>query len=220
LLAVLSGLGLIGLLNSAAPANTINLVFKSAVYTGVIGFSDVKFTYDVNLTGSSQISAAQPSIATIYDIQGLVESPPSWTFTPNVVYGGTTTFSITDQTPGITPIGTAPVDGPLPNLTLTYTGSNFTATPANTLADGSADGAATLGSFSFISTLHFVSGPNDYFVTSRDETGTGGLQTSTSFTAGPAAAGTPAVPLPASAWGGLGLLGLMGINRARKMMAR
>jgi len=84
------------------------------------------YTYDLNFLNSIDVGSGQPAqrlqsgnFATLYDISGLTS------FTLNPAFAGI--FTLTEQTPGITPGGTAPDDNPLPNLTLTYTGATVTA---------------------------------------------------------------------------------------------
>lgn len=91
--------------------------------------SDYRWTYDILLfspgPGNPQVIASG-DFFTIYDIAGLVAGSAT----------GPSGWTATQQTPGITPDGISPTDGPLPNLTWTYSGSPLSGDP---------------GSFSFLS---------------------------------------------------------------------
>jgi hypothetical protein len=83
------------------------------------------FTYDLNFSTSIEAStgaAAQRlengNFATLYDIGGLNSATLNPTFS--------SLFVLSQQNPGITPSGTAPTDGSLPNLTLRYIGPTQT----------------------------------------------------------------------------------------------
>ena len=84
------------------------------------------YTYDLNFSNSIDGGTGLPAqrlqsgnFATLYDIAGITSTSLNPAFA--------SMFTLTQQTTGITAFGTAPTDGALPNLTVTYTGPTVTA---------------------------------------------------------------------------------------------
>jgi len=191
---------------SFTSAATINMTFLGAAPLGGVHGTNVTFFYSVDLTGGSTVDPAQPAVVTLFDLDNFITG--SSVYIPIGAFTFTDTEQLTGINPGITPTQIAfinAIDNPAVfNVSLTYTGPIFTA-PSLT----------TLGFLELDSSDQFISGPLDYTVADKDML-TGGPEFSVTNTNGPATSGTPAVPAPASAWGGLALIALIGAVRARK----
>jgi hypothetical protein len=184
-------------------ANSINVYLDSAPVT-MGGTRD--FTYRVQITPGNEVLPG--NFFTIYDFQGLVGAPSSTDFT----LANGWTFSSTG-------VGDAPpnyvgdflsVDNPaLPNITFTYSGLPIQNTDQfNDLV---------LGKFTATTSVLVGENPDENYVAqdvriSNTELSLG----NTGSVTVPFNQNGPFLPLPATACGGLGLMGLLAVGRRRR----
>lgn len=154
--------------------------------------ADFTWTYTISVDNAEFINTAlNGSMATLYDINGLV--PGSGTYTAGA---GTPSGVVSQQNTGITPATQTPTDSPaIPNLTVTYTGNAAPTTTLGTLSflDTIAGSNQAIGNFSGQATLLVDNLPS---------------------------ANTSSVPVPAPEPGSLvllasGVLGMVGVARRR-----
>jgi len=197
--ALVGGLTFIGWAGESR-ANSINVYLDSAPVT--VG-STREFTYRVELTTGNQVQSG--NFFTLYDFQGLVGTPSS-------TLGSDWVFSTAGA--GIAPpnyVGDpANVDNPaLPNITFTYTGSTA-------ILSTDPFSALVLGKFTATTSV-LVGEQLDNYVAQDIRTSDSALSLgNTGSVVVPYNANGPFLPLPATACGGLGLMGLLAVGRRRR----
>jgi len=179
-------------------ANTIQVFLDSV--TGSPG--NVTYTYRAELTGNSQVQTGD--FFTVYDFDGFIAG----TQNSSGGFNPTLTSQSGTQLLGINAVLTAPNDdATVPNLTWQYTGSTITTNGVLGLFSArSIYNTATLD--------NYTSEDHQFNTTLNTYVPAGNVSTVTV----PAERGgqTFPLPLPAAAWAGMGLFGLISGSRLRK----
>jgi hypothetical protein len=204
--AVVGGLAFLGSANDSR-ANSINILLDSSVSPNpapVVGGRD--FSYSVELTSGNEVRTG--NFFTLYDFQGL-----SGISTSDFTLANGWVFSSLGA--GIAPpnyIGDpASVDNPaLPNITFTYVG----VTPIQSTDPGGAP--LVLGKFTATTSVATGTVLDNYVA--QDYRSSDGMLSlgNTGQVLVPFNANGPFLPLPATACGGLGLMGLLVSGRRRR----
>lgn len=194
LASIAGGLLLMGAAQNAN-ANSITVAIGTPVVTD-LGNGTYEWAYGTVLSAGSEIQAG--NFFEIVDFGAVlgISAPSDWsalTQTSSQVNGVDVQLAFNNL----------PADGPNANVLFTYNGPQI----------GSATSPTDLGTFRLISAESSampgaIIGNDHQFVSGS---GVGPSQTNFGPTAVP-------VPLPAAAWGGMALLGLIGAARARKAM--
>ena len=200
---IVASLGALALLVGFAVTANANSILVSLLSTAPNG-ANTNYTYDVTLTAVNQVDpGVRPDGIhdgfTLYDFNGLVGGPFAET-------GLLQQVLLPDFVPSVTattapPSGTAPADSSaISNVNFTYTGPGAVAPLVAAVP-------TDLGTFTVTSiySAHAVQ-HNNY--TGADHSSPGDSPQGNIGNAD-----TPIVPVPASVWGGLGLLGLLAGKR-------
>jgi hypothetical protein len=191
----------------SASANTIEVdPFPLSTFVTPDGSGGYTYRYTVSLTIDSTITddGPRPSQFTIYDVSALDFATVDFQATTAGV--GDFTFSLT--TPSYWPVDLIVANSSgLVDLTGTYVGDDFTAplTPRT-----------ELGILTFKSTVG-TTGPlqqTSYDISPSTGAGPSGPRPVLGPVESPG--GPPLTPLPAAAWAGMGLFGLLGAKKFRK----
>jgi hypothetical protein len=211
--AILSAVAVLGM-GSLAQAHTIffDLDGQFSAYHGNpnaaadivapgVTVDGTNFDYHYAATLAAGSGLVSGDFFTVYDfgsLVGVVSTPADWT--------------VSTQNPGITPGTQVPPDGPLQNVTFTYTGPGI----------GSVLFNQDLGQF-VLQSGNGTSSGTIFYSGESNEINPPGISDNTDTTFGPSdsGAGNPA-PMPASVWGGLGMLAILGAGklvRRRSLLA-
>lgn len=185
---------LLGLMSASASADTILVQFNAGASSGNT------FVYDVLLTTGNKVSSVAtppdfvtPDYFSVYDFAGLT----LMAYVPSIAGQ---TFALTTEADD--PDTLFPFDTGIANVRANYTGSGYTAVG---LIGGLADRLGILT----LTSAYTLRAPG--FYASSDTTAFNtGATTNINGTI------VAAVPLPPAVWGGLGLMGLMGVKNFRR----
>jgi len=192
------------LMAGAARANSIHVTNGLGAGTN----SGSTFAYALELTFANTVQTGD--FWTLYDFQGLDVS--SLAFAPNlsVTTSADWLLTTTPFTPGILVGNQLTEDnGALPNIYLVYTGTTpISATVAN-VALGTVTATTTMTSFSLVA---------DTYVGQDHTTPGNSIDQNHDNAIVPFSINGPFLPLPASAWGGMALFGVLGGVRLKRRL--
>jgi len=193
------------LVAGAAHAESINITNNG----GKGSFSGSTYTYNLELTFENSIQTGD--FWTLYDFQGL----------SNVTLSGGLASNWVVTQPYVTAgvvVGNQPVedDPNLPNIVLTYVGSSPIVASPNNVALGSVIATTSMTTFT-PNTVDSYVGQDHTSPSLLFPNGTIDQNHGNAFV--PFDANGPFLPLPASAWGGMALFGVLGSVRLKRRLA-